>query len=142
MRQPRQEVSEVETNNGIGGRVRGAGRGHSGGVRGRGRGNGGGGRGGAGMGGGNKVLVLPVVTKLFSTLRAKGMLFLPSAWSPGNPSTMRKRVSVQDEDGTKAEYRVWNPYRSKLGAAIEGVLNDIWIDSSKHHRCTFETLRA
>ncbi|THU72799.1 hypothetical protein C4D60_Mb04t15980 [Musa balbisiana] len=25
-----------------------------------------------------------------------------------------KRVSVQNEDGTKVEYRVWNPCRSKL----------------------------
>lgn len=34
---------------------------------------------------------------------------------------------MQGEDGTKVEYRVWNPFRSKLAAAILGGLDDIWI---------------
>jgi len=36
---------------------------------------------------------------------------------------------LQGEDGTKVEYRVWNPFRSKLAAAILGGLDDIWIVS-------------
>jgi len=35
-----------------------------------------------------------------------------------------KRVAVEDENG-KIEYRVWNPFRSKLAAAIMGGLDDI-----------------
>jgi rRNA 2'-O-methyltransferase fibrillarin len=35
-----------------------------------------------------------------------------------------KRVAVEDENG-KVEYRVWNPFRSKLAAAILGGLDDI-----------------
>lgn len=36
----------------------------------------------------------------------------------------------QNEDGTKVEYRVWNPFRSKLAAAILGGVDDIWIVSN------------
>lgn len=35
----------------------------------------------------------------------------------------------QNEDGTKIEYRVWNPFRSKLAAAILGGVDEIWIVS-------------
>jgi rRNA 2'-O-methyltransferase fibrillarin len=33
----------------------------------------------------------------------------------------------QNPDGTKVEYRVWNPFRSKLAAAILGGVGDIWM---------------
>uniref|UniRef100_A0A7N0UZC1 Fibrillarin n=1 Tax=Kalanchoe fedtschenkoi TaxID=63787 RepID=A0A7N0UZC1_KALFE len=33
----------------------------------------------------------------------------------------------ENEDGTKTEYRVWNPFRSKLAAAILGGVDNIWI---------------
>jgi len=36
-----------------------------------------------------------------------------------------KRISVDVEDGTKIEYRVWNPFRSKLAAAILGGIDQI-----------------
>lgn len=35
----------------------------------------------------------------------------------------------QNEDGTKVEYRIWNPFRSKLAAAILGGVDEIWIVS-------------
>lgn len=38
-------------------------------------------------------------------------------------------VGSQNEDGTKTEYRVWNPFRSKLAAAILGGVDNIWIVS-------------
>jgi len=38
-----------------------------------------------------------------------------------------KRVSVEQPDGTKVEYRVWNPFRSKLAAAIIGGVENVWI---------------
>jgi len=34
---------------------------------------------------------------------------------------------VQGEEGTKIEYRVWNPFRSKLAAAILGGVGNIHI---------------
>jgi len=38
-----------------------------------------------------------------------------------------KRVSTEQTDGTKLEYRVWNPFRSKLAAAIIGGVENVWI---------------
>ena len=38
-----------------------------------------------------------------------------------------KRISVDAEDGTKTEYRVWNPFRSKVAAGILGGLDNIYI---------------
>lgn len=34
---------------------------------------------------------------------------------------------VKAEEGNKTEYRVWNPFRSKLAAAILGGVDDIHI---------------
>ena len=39
-----------------------------------------------------------------------------------------KRISVDNEDGTKTEYRVWNPFRSKLAAGILGGVENIHIE--------------
>jgi rRNA 2'-O-methyltransferase fibrillarin len=36
---------------------------------------------------------------------------------------------LQNEDATKVEYRVWNPFRSKLAAAVLGGVDNIWIVS-------------
>ena len=39
-----------------------------------------------------------------------------------------KRISIEsDVEGTKTEYRVWNPFRSKLAAGVLGGLDDIFI---------------
>ena len=38
-----------------------------------------------------------------------------------------KRISVDGEDGAKTEYRVWNPFRSKVAAGILGGLDNIYI---------------
>ena len=45
---------------------------------------------------------------------------------PGESVYGEKRVSVENE-GEKTEYRVWNPFRSKLGAGILGGLDSIWM---------------
>lgn len=53
--------------------------------------------------------------------------------SPGESVYGEKRISVDtpannaDEAATKIEYRVWNPFRSKLAAGILGGLDDIFI---------------
>ena len=45
-------------------------------------------------------------------------------WTPKTPILL-----LQNEDGTKVEYRVWNPFRSKLASAILGGVDNIWIVS-------------
>merc|ERR1711907_447026 len=45
---------------------------------------------------------------------------------PGESVYGEKRISVDVEDGEKVEYRVWNPFRSKIAAAILGGVDDIW----------------
>ena len=47
--------------------------------------------------------------------------------SPGESVYSEKRISVESADGTKTEYRVWNPFRSKLAAGILGGLDEIYI---------------
>jgi len=45
---------------------------------------------------------------------------------PGESVYGEKRIAVDNEDG-KVEYRVWNPFRSKIAAAIVGGIDNIWI---------------
>ena len=46
---------------------------------------------------------------------------------PGESVYGEKRISVDAEEGNKVEYRVWNPFRSKLAAGVLGGLDDIFI---------------
>ena len=46
---------------------------------------------------------------------------------PGDTVYNEKRITVDGENGEKIEYRVWNPFRSKLGAAILGGVDQIHI---------------
>jgi len=47
---------------------------------------------------------------------------------PGVSVYNEKRITVDTEGGVdKVEYRVWNPFRSKLGAGILGGLENIYI---------------
>ena len=46
---------------------------------------------------------------------------------PGESVYNEKRISVDGKDGEKIEYRVWNPYRSKIAAAVLGGVKDIYI---------------
>ncbi|CDY27064.1 BnaA02g10840D [Brassica napus] len=117
------------------GRGRGEGSAMRGGGRGpRGRGPGGrvpGGRGPrsgpGGMKGGNKVIVTPHRHEGVFIGKGKDEVILTKNLVPGESVYNEKRISVQNEDGTKVEYRVWNPFCSKLAAAIFGGLDDIWI---------------
>ncbi|XP_047336635.1 rRNA 2'-O-methyltransferase fibrillarin 2-like [Impatiens glandulifera] len=103
---------------------RGGGRGASGGRGGRGRG---GGRGGGGMKGGSRVVVEPHRHEGVFIAKGKEDALCTKNMVPGEAVYNEKRVSVQNEDGTKVEYRVWNPFRSKLAAAILGGVDEIWI---------------
>lgn len=46
---------------------------------------------------------------------------------PGESVYGEKRVSVKNDDGTDTEYRVWNPFRSKLAASIMAGVEDTHI---------------
>ncbi|XP_020580686.1 mediator of RNA polymerase II transcription subunit 36a-like [Phalaenopsis equestris] len=110
------------------GEGRGGGRGRGfGGGRGAGRGGtrGRGGRGG--MKGGSKVVVMPHRHDGVFVAKGKEDALCTKNMVPGESVYGEKRVSVQTEDGTKMEYRVWNPFRSKLAAAILGGVDNIWI---------------
>ena len=116
-----------------GGRGRGGkGRGRGGGKGGRGRGGGKGkgrrkggkGKGKGGAKGGAKVVVEPHM-RASSSRRGKEDVIVTLNSTPGKDAYGEKRISVDgpaNEDGTttKIEYRVWNPFRSKLCAAILG----------------------
>lgn len=45
---------------------------------------------------------------------------------PGHSVYGEKRIAVEAPEG-KVEYRVWNPFRSKLAAAIVGGVENVWI---------------
>jgi rRNA 2'-O-methyltransferase fibrillarin len=104
---------------------RGGDRGGRGGDRGGFRGGRGGdrggrgGRGGRGMRGGAKVFVQ--AHRLPGVFVAKGGAdsLLTKNMTPGESVYNEKRISVE-VNGEKVEYRVWNPYRSKIAAAVIG----------------------
>ncbi|KAG7546194.1 Fibrillarin [Arabidopsis suecica] len=105
--------------------------------RGRGRGRGPPGRGGprgrgppgrGGMKGGSKVIVEPHRHAGVFIAKGKEDALVTKNLVPGEAVYNEKRISVQNEDGTKVEYRVWNPFRSKLAAAILGGVDNIWIE--------------
>jgi len=113
---------------GRGGFSRGGDRGGRGrGGFGRGRGSDRGGRGGrGGMKGGQKVLVekhrhdgVYIVTGKEDALATKNMV-------QGEAVYGEKRVAVEGPEG-KIEYRIWNPFRSKIAAAILGGVENIYI---------------
>ncbi|KAM0047317.1 putative fibrillarin, S-adenosyl-L-methionine-dependent methyltransferase [Helianthus debilis subsp. tardiflorus] len=109
---------------------RGGGRGGGGRSGGRGRGGGGrGGRGGrgGGMKGGSKVIVEQHRHEGVFIAKGKEDALCTKNMVPGEAVYNEKRISVQNEDGTKVEYRVWNPFRSKLAAAILGGVDHIWM---------------
>ncbi|KAJ1675897.1 Small subunit processome complex component [Spiromyces aspiralis] len=113
---------------GLGIAKRGGGRGGARGGRGAGRG----GRGGArGAKGGSKVVVEPHRHEGIFIGRGKEDLLLTKNLVSGESVYGEKRISVDNPDGTKTEYRVWNPFRSKLAAGVLGGLDNIWISPGK-----------
>ncbi len=98
----------------------------------RGRGAPRGGRGGAGGArGGAKVIIEPHRHAGVFVARGKEDLLVTKNLVPGDSVYGEKRVSVENGDGTKTEYRVWNPFRSKLAAGILGGIDNIHIAPGK-----------
>ncbi|VAI80300.1 unnamed protein product [Triticum turgidum subsp. durum] len=79
------------------------------------------------MKGGSKVVVVPHKHDGVFIAKAKEDALCTKNMVAGESVYGEKRVSVQNEDGTKVEYRVWNPFRSKLAAAVLGGVDNIWI---------------
>lgn len=50
---------------------------------------------------------------------------------PGESVYGEKRIAIEGADGTKVEYRVWNPFRSKIAAGILGGVDNIHIAPGK-----------
>ncbi|CAF0781018.1 unnamed protein product [Didymodactylos carnosus] len=92
------------------------------GGRGRGGPRGGGGRGG----GGKKVVVVPHRHPgVFIAQSKDDDMLLTRNLVVGESVYGEKRISVDAENAEKIEYRVWNPFRSKLGAAILSGVDNI-----------------
>ncbi|XP_053123183.1 rRNA 2'-O-methyltransferase fibrillarin [Hemicordylus capensis] len=108
-----------------GGRGGGGRGGGGGGFRG---GRGGGGRGGGrgGFRGGKKVTVEPHRHEGVFICRGKEDALVTRNLVPGESVYGEKRISVEDGE-LKVEYRAWNPFRSKLAAAILGGIDQIHI---------------
>uniref|UniRef100_M1BVM1 Fibrillarin homolog n=1 Tax=Solanum tuberosum TaxID=4113 RepID=M1BVM1_SOLTU len=87
----------------------------------------GGGRGRGGMKGGSKVVVEPHRHGGMFTAKCKDDALCTKNLVPGEAVYNEKRIFVQNEDGTKVEYRLWNPFRSNLVPAFLGGVYDIWI---------------
>ena len=99
-----------------------------------GRGGGRGGRaGGRKMGGGSKVQIEEHRHSGMFIARGKEDALVTRNMTPGETVYGEKRVSVEQakSDGSgateKLEYRVWNPFRSKLAAGILGGLDELHI---------------
>ncbi|XP_077967980.1 rRNA 2'-O-methyltransferase fibrillarin-like [Styela clava] len=114
---------------GFGGRGGGGRGGFGGGGRGGFGGRGGGrggprGRGGGGFRGGRSTVVEPHKHPGIFVARGKDDALLTKNLVPGNTVYGEKKVEVEN-DGIKIEYRAWNPYRSKLAAAVLGGIGHI-----------------
>ncbi|KAJ1655960.1 Small subunit processome complex component [Dispira simplex] len=116
-----------------GGRFGDRGRGGSRGGGSRGGAPGRGGRGGArgGTKGGAKVVIEPHRHQGVYIARGKEDLLVTKNLVPGESVYGEKRVAIDGDDGNKVEYRVWNPFRSKLAAGILGGLDNIYIAPGK-----------
>ncbi|EER04725.1 RNA methylase, putative [Perkinsus marinus ATCC 50983] len=111
---------------GMSGKGKGKGKGMSG--KGKGKGKGGKGKGGKGKGGHKgpaKVIVEPHRFEGCFVSRGKDEALLTRNMAPGESVYGEKRITVEkpvegQDQPEKIEYRVWNPFRSKLGATIVG----------------------
>ncbi|XP_052675843.1 rRNA 2'-O-methyltransferase fibrillarin-like isoform X2 [Crassostrea angulata] len=106
---------------GFGGRGGGFGRGRGGDRGGRGRG---GGRGG--FRGGKSVVVEPHRHEGVFIARGKEDALVTLNMVPGETVYGEKKIVVEEGE-KKTEYRAWNPFRSKLAAAILGGVDKIYM---------------
>jgi len=84
------------------------------------------------MKGGSKVIVEPHRHEGIFVARGKEDALVTLNSTPGVAVYGEKRISVDGPTGpdgtaTKVEYRVWNPFRSKIAAAVLGGVSEICI---------------
>jgi len=75
-----------------------------------------------------KVVVEPHRHAGVFVARGKEDVLVTRSMVPGDAVYGEKRITVEDGEGdekTKIEYRVWNPFRSKIAAAILGGVDSI-----------------
>jgi len=77
------------------------------------------------MRGGARVVVEPHRHEGVFVARGKEDALVTLNSVPGESVYGEKRISIDDDKGTKVEYRVWNPFRSKVAAAILGGVDEI-----------------
>jgi rRNA 2'-O-methyltransferase fibrillarin len=100
----------------------GGGRGGPGGRGGRGKPGRGGARGGA------RVIIEPHKHEGIFIAKGKESMLVTKNLVPGESVYGEKRISIETgDDGGKIEYRVWNPFRSKLAAGVLGGMDKIFI---------------
>lgn len=78
------------------------------------------------MKGGAKTVVEPHRHEGVFIAHGKEDVLVTKNMVPGVSVYGEKRISVDVPEG-KIEYRVWNPFRSKIAAGIMGGLDNIWI---------------
>lgn len=81
--------------------------------------------------GGSRVIVEPHRHEGIFVARGKEDLLVTKNMTPGESVYNEKRISVDNPDGTKVEYRVWNPFRSKLAAGVLGGVEHIHVAPGK-----------
>ena len=79
------------------------------------------------MKGGAKVVVEKHRHEGIFVARGKEDALVTKNLVPGDSVYGEKRISVDEADGGKTEYRVWNPFRSKGAAGILGGLDNVHI---------------
>ncbi|OUC48727.1 rRNA 2'-O-methyltransferase fibrillarin [Trichinella nativa] len=83
-------------------------------------------RGKGGFRGGKVVVIVPHRHQGIFMARGKEDALVTFNSVPGESVYGEKRISVEEGE-EKKEYRVWNPFRSKLAAAVMGGLDDIFM---------------
>jgi rRNA 2'-O-methyltransferase fibrillarin len=78
------------------------------------------------MRGGAKVVVVPHRLPGIFVAKGKDDALATKNLDPGHSVYGEKRISVETPEG-KVEYRVWNPFRSKVAAAIVGGIENVHI---------------
>ena len=81
---------------------------------------------------------------IFVARGGKEDLLATGNFAPGISVYGEKRITVENttknEDGTpagKVEYRIWNPFRSKLAAGILGGVDNLFIKPGSKVLCTY-----
>ncbi|EOA14986.1 hypothetical protein CARUB_v10028335mg [Capsella rubella] len=80
-----------------------------------------------GIKGGSKVLVAPHRHAGVFIAKSKRDALATKNLVPGELVYNEKRIFAQKEDRSTVEYRIWNHHRSKLAAAINIGVDNIWI---------------